>query len=154
MPSKRHSIKLFPLLLGLIAGLPQVPLAADLSTLFTTRQERQLINSNRYRDDQAKPVVAAVETDRPIQLPSQQLAQQEVIQEYKISGITVSQDGAHSVWVNSIVYEDGEQLEDGSRVKVMVGDEISVRITAPDGKQYFATSGQTLEVSYLETIQN
>ncbi len=153
MPSKRHSIKLFPLMFGLIAGLPQAPLAADLSTLFTTPQERQLINSNRYKDDQSRPAVA-VETEQPIQLPSQQLAREEVTREYRISGITVSQEGMHSAWINSIVYEDGEQLEDGSRIKVMVGDEIRVRITAPDGKQYYATSGETLEVSYLVTIQN
>ena len=152
MPSKRHSIKLFPLLFGLVAGLPQVSLAADLSTLFTTPQERQLINSNRYKDDQARPAVPVVETEQPIQLPSQ-MAREEV-KEYRISGITVSQEGMHSVWINSIVYEDGEQLDDGSRIKVMVGDEIRVRITAPDGKQYYATSGETLEVNYLVTIQN
>ena len=152
MPSKRHSIKLFPLLFGLVAGLPQVSLAADLSTLFTTPQERQLINSNRYKDDQARPAVPVVETEQPIQLPSQ-MAREEV-KEYRISGIAVSQEGMHSVWINSIVYEDGEQLDDGSRIKVMVGDEIRVRITAPDGKQYYATSGETLEVNYLVTIQN
>ena len=153
MPSKRYSIKLVTMLLGLIAGLPQAPLAADLSTLFTTPQERQLINSNRYKDDQAKPTVPAVETEQPVQLPSP-MAREEVVREYRISGITVSQEGVHSAWINSIVYEDGEQLDDGSRIKVMVGDEIRVRITAPDGKQYYATSGETLEVSYLVTIQN
>ena len=134
MPSKRYSIKLVTMLLGLIAGLSQASLAADLSTLFTTPQERQLINSNRYKDDQARPTVAPVETEQPIQLPSQQLAREEVRREYRISGITVSREGTHSVWINSIVYDDGEQLEDGSRIKVMVGDEIRVRITAPDGK--------------------
>jgi hypothetical protein len=154
MPSKRHTIKRLTLLLGLIVGLPQAPLAAELSTLFTTPQERQLINSNRYKDDQARPTVAPVETEQPIQLPSQQLAREEVRREYRISGITVSHEGVHSAWINSIVYEDGEQLEDGSRIKVMVGDEIRVRITAPDGKQYYATSGETLEVSYLVTVQN
>lgn len=153
MPSKRHTIKRLTLLLGLIAGLPQAPLAAELSTLFTTPQERQLINSNRYKDDQARPTVA-VETEQPIQLSVQQLAQEEVTREFRISGITVSREGTHSVWINSIVYDDGEQLEDGSRIKVMVGDEIRVRITAPDGKQYYATSGETLEVSYLVSIQN
>ena len=80
--------------------------------------------------------------------------QEEVIQEYRISGITISQDGPHSVWINSAVYEDGEQLEDSSRVKVLTGDEVRVRITAPDGKHYYATSGQTLEISYLVTVQN
>jgi hypothetical protein len=155
MPSKRRSIMLPSLVFGLTAGLPQATLGADLSTLFTTPQERQIINSNRYKDDQAKPVIkAAVEDEKPIELPQQQLAREEVTQQYRISGITVSQEGAHSVWINSIVYEDGEQLEDSSRIKVLVGDDIRVRITAPDGKHYYATSGETLEVSYLVTIQN
>ncbi len=154
MPSKHQNIKLLPLLVGLIAGLPQASLAADLSTLFTTPQERELINSNRYKDDQARPSVVAAETEQPVQSPIQQMIREEVTQEFRVSGITVSQEGLHSVWINSIVYEDGQQLEDGSRIKVMVGDEIRVRITAPDGKQYFATSGETLEVSYLVTIQN
>ena len=35
----------------------------------------------------------------------------------------------------------------------MVGDEIRVRITAPDGKKYYATSGETLEVSYLAAVR-
>ena len=153
MPSKRHIIKRFTLPFGLIALLFQAPLAADLSTLFTTPQERQLINANRYKDDQARPTVAAVETEQPVP-PVQQMIREEVTQQYRISGITVSQEGLHSVWINSIVYDDGEQLEDGSRIKVMVGDEIRVRITAPDGKQYYATSGETLEVSYLVTTRN
>jgi hypothetical protein len=144
---------MFLLVFGLNAGLPRASLAAELSTLFTTPQERQIINSNRYKDDRAV-VKAPVENEKPIELPRQQLAQEEVTQQYRISGITVSQDGAHSVWINSIVYEDGEQLEDNSRIKVVVGDEIRVRITAPDGKHYYATSGETLEVSYLVTIQN
>jgi hypothetical protein len=36
----------------------------------------------------------------------------------------------------------------------MVGDEIKVRITAPDGKQYYATSGDMLEVTYLAPVEN
>jgi hypothetical protein len=125
--------------------------AAELSTLFTTPQERQIINSNRYKGDKPKPV-EPVET--VIELPRQPMAQEEVVQQYKVSGITLSRDGPHSVWINSIMYEDGEQLEDDSKVKVLAGDEVRVRITAPDGKQYYATSGQTLEVTYLVNIEN
>ena len=59
------------------------------------------------------------------------------------------------MWINSLAYEDGEQLEDKSRIKVMVGDEIRVRITAtPDGKKYYATSGEMIEVTYLAPIEN
>lgn len=153
MPSKRRIISraVFPILL--FAGFGQSLLAADLSTLFTTPQERQIINSNRYKSDKPK-LVEIAEPVETIELPIQPLVQEEVVQEYVISGITVSRDGPHSVWINSIMYEDGEQLEDNSRVKVLAGDEVRVRITAPDGRQYYATSGQTLEVSYMVDVEN
>jgi len=151
MPSKRCSVNSC-LLLGVILVTCQLPLqAASLSTLFTTPQERQIINSNRYKDDKPEPVQTE---EVKIELPKQQQMQEEVVQEYRISGITISQDGPNSVWINSVSYEDGEQLEDSSRVMVLDGDEVRVRITAPDGKHYYATSGQTLEISYLVTVEN
>ena len=125
--------------------------AAELSTLFTTPQERELIDSNRYKSDDGKPKVVVEDT---IEAPVQQLYQEEVTRQYKVSGITISRDGPHTVWINSTAYEDGEELEDKSRIKVMVGDEIRVRITTPDGKNHYATSGEILEVSYLSSIGN
>lgn len=154
MPSKRPGTWPALPLLTLVVGLSQPLMAADLSTLFTTPQERQIINSNRYKGDKPKLVEPLEPVEAVIELPVQPLAQEEVIQQYVISGITISRDGPHSVWINSIMYEDGEQLEDGSRVKVLAGDEVRVRITAPDGKQYYATSGQTLEITYLANIEN
>jgi hypothetical protein len=136
-------------LLLLFAGPVQ---AAELLTLFTTPQERQIINSNRYKNDDGVSM-RPVETDAAPQ-PVQLLVREQVTREYRVSGITVSSDGSHTVWINSLAYEDGEQLEDSSRVKVIAGDEVKVRITAPDGKQYFAVSGETLEVTYLVTVEN
>jgi hypothetical protein len=150
MPSKLKQVKIGLCLLLLSAGSAQ---AAELSTLFTTPEERQIINSNRYKSDQVKPRQAAT-VEETYEAPAQLLIRQEVTLEYKISGITISSDGPHTVWINSTAYEDGEQLEDKSKIKVMVGDEIKVRITAPDGKNYYATSGEMLEVSYLAPIQN
>ena len=151
MPSRRYSTRLLLLLAALLAGQCRPLLAADLLTLFTTPQERQIINSNRYKDDTPKP---PIESEQVTELPIQPLAEEEVTQKYEINGITVSPEGAHSVWINSIVYQDGDRLDDNSKVKVLVGDEIRVRITAPDGKHYYASSGQSLEVSYRVTIQN
>jgi hypothetical protein len=124
---------------------------AEFATLFTTPQERQIINSNRYKSEestQTRPTQVDEGTQPTLQ------AQEEVTQQYRISGITISKDGPHTVWINALAYEDGEQLEDSSKIKVMVGDEIKVRITAPDGKQYYATSGDVLEVTYLAPVQN
>jgi len=135
-----------------IAGSFQQVQPAELATLFTTPQERELINSNRYKSEEITQVQSTQVNDetQPIQL----LLQEEVTWEYRISGITLSMDGPHTVWINSRAYEDGEQLEDSSKIKVLAGDEIKVRITAPDGKQYYATSGDTLEVTYLAAVEN
>jgi hypothetical protein len=149
MPSKLDNVKMALGLLLLFAGSAQ---GAELLTLFTTPQERQIINSNRYKNDDGVSM-RPVETDAAPQ-PVQLLVREQVTREYRVSGITVSSDGSHTVWINSLAYEDGEQLEDSSRVKVIAGDEVKVRITAPDGKQYFAVSGETLEVTYLVTVEN
>jgi hypothetical protein len=152
MPGKRMSLTAISLLLLLFTGISQVTHAAELSTLFTTPAERQLINSNRYKSDDGT-IQKPVETETAPRLPIQQLVREEVTREYQVSGITVSSDGPHTVWINSLAYEDGEQLEDKSRIKVLVGDEIKVRITTPDGKQYYATSGELLEVTYLAPLK-
>jgi len=150
MPSSRVKIKI---LIGfqvlLLAGSHAA--AAELSTLFTTPQERELIDSNRYGSGESKPKVVVEDT---IEVPVQQLYQEPVTRQYKVSGITISRDGPHTVWINSTAYEDGAELEDKSKIKIMVGDEIRVRITAPDGKNYYATSGETLELTYLASVAN
>ena len=135
--------------------LPGTVLAAgELSTLFTTPQERQLINANRYKSDEVKPQPVQDNHDEPDKSPIQRLALEEVNLEYQVSGISLASDGAYTVWINAIAYEDGALLEDGSRVKVLAGDDIRVRITVPDGKHYFATSGETLSVSYMAAVEN
>ena len=138
-------------LLVLVPAMAPALAAGDLMTLLTTPQERQLINANRYKRDEARPPPVQ---DDVVQSPVQVLLQEEVTVEYRISGISLSADGTHTVWINANVYEDGEQLDDRSRIKVITGDDIKVRITTPDGKHYFATSGEALEVTYMATIEN
>ena len=146
-----------PITTALIAGcllaaiLPVVG-AAELATLFTTPQERQVINANRYKKVEIEPVREPEEEHEHD--PVQALVSESVTREYLISGITLSREGPHTVWINSVSYQDGEELDDRSRIKVMDGDEVRVRITAPDGKQYYATSGQRLEINYLAPIRN
>ncbi len=124
--------------------------AAELATLFTTPEERRIINSNRYKGDEAEvapPVQAEIEA------PVQQLLREEVTREYWISGITVAPEGPHTVWINSKLYEDGAELDDRSRVRVIVDGDVRVRITSPDGKHYYATSGERLQVTYLAPVE-
>ncbi|MBT8435195.1 MAG: hypothetical protein KJN95_11050 [Gammaproteobacteria bacterium] len=155
MQSKPGKLKIAAVL-GTIAvwaaGSLQWVQASELSTLFTTPGERQVINSNRYKTEVDTPT-GPVEVDESLQ-PVQLLMQEEITRQYRVSGITLSKDGPHTVWINTQAYEDGDRLEDKSKIKVLVGNEIKVRITTPDGKQHYATSGETLEVTYLATVEN
>ena len=131
----------------IVQTLLNASMAAELGTLFSTPQERELIDTNRYKSVKVNP--------EPEKAPSPELVRQpakkEVIKTFRISGITVANDGQHSVWINDEMYLDGEQIDGSkSRVKVIAGKDIKVRITAPDGKQFFGISGESLEVKYLE----
>lgn len=143
-------VKAFSLFLLLLAGLLQPVFAAGLATLFTTSEERALIDRNRYKtagmEVEQQPVENIDDTDAMRVEPA---SYDRVTRKYTISGITVSHAGPHTVWINSVAYEDGARLDDDSRIKVLEGAEIRVRITAPDGRQYYATSGETLEISIL-----
>ncbi len=130
----------------ILSSLMPVSNAADLSTLFTTPQERLIINANRYKSEEV--IQAPVRSVEPEQI--RELVKEEVTVSFTINGITISSDGQHSMWINNQMYLDGEQIEGKSRAKVILGNDIKVRITAPDGKYYYATSGETVEVSYLE----
>jgi hypothetical protein len=123
---------------------------SEVSTLFTTPQERQLIDTNRYKLDEVRPEVQT--QDEPASI--QPLEQEEVRESITISGITLSNSGPNMVWINNKVYEDGDSMDEKMRIKVMPGKEVKVRITAPDGKHYFATSGETVEIVYQAAVEN
>ena len=150
----KNAVTILVLLSGCwLALLAPVAGAAELSTLFTTPQERQVINANRYKSVEVETVPEPEQSEQVAE-PVQALVREPVTREYVISGITISRDGAHTVWINSVSYEDGAQLDDRSRIKVIDGDEVRVRITAPDGQDYYATSGETVEVNYLAPVKN
>ena len=150
MPS-RFSISVLALAL-LFAAKAMTPVAAnELSTLFTTPEERQLIDANRYKTDEPKPQPVEVEVEEsPIQI----LVREEISASYRISGISLSTDGRHTAWINSRAYQDGETLEDGSRLRIIDGGEVRVRITAPDGKHFYGKSGETVELTYMAAVTN
>jgi hypothetical protein len=135
--------------LVLVAGLQTT--LAEVSTLFTTQQERQIIDRNRYKNE---PVRQVQSEDKPKVEAVNELVREEVKKSYTISGISISNDGTHSVWINGQIYEDGELIDGKSRLKVVSGSDIKVRITAPDGKHFFGTSGETVDVSYLEAVES
>ena len=127
--------------------------AAEIMTLFTTPAERQLINTNRYKDDEPEVVTTApVEetTVEEIQTPYTE----EVRYEYRVSGITLSREGTNMVWINGEAIEEGQRTEDGSRVNVLAGQQIRVQIVTPDGSRFEGEIGDTIEVVYQAPIES
>jgi len=145
--------RIFPgVLLVLFATLGNAAaLRADVKTLFTTTQERQIINSNRYKTDEVIRAPVFEDTETEFIAP---VIREEFKITFVITGITVSKSGPHFAWINNQLYEDGERLEDDSQIKVLHDGSIRVRITAPDGKRYYGTSGETVEVTYLTEVVN
>ena len=131
----------------ILAVMPIQYLNAEISTLFTTQPERQIIDSNRYRTQEVvEQKATTVETPK-----IQQLVQEEVTKTYTVTGIALAADGNHMVWINQQVYDNGEEMDDSSSIQVMTGDSVQVEITAPDGQKYYATSGETVDISYMTT---
>ena len=154
MSSKPYKLAIpviLPLLTLLLTAVASQALRAEIGTLFSTPQERKIIDANRYNSDAVANVRVTEETDE-VEAPQQ--AQKEVTVTYTVSGITISNSGPHFAWINNEVYEDGQQLQDSSQIKVMSGSKVQIRITAPDGKIYYANSGETIDITYLAIVED
>ncbi len=154
MSSKPYKLAIpviLPLLTLLLTAVASQPLRAEIGTLFSTPQERKIIDANRYNSDAVVNVRVTEETD---ETEAPQQAQKEVTLTYTVSGITISNSGPHFAWINNEVYEDGQQLADSSQIKVMSGSKVQIRITAPDGKIYYANSGETIDITYLAVVKD
>lgn len=116
----------------------------SLSTLFTTAQERQIIDNNRYKKEN-KQIKKQGVTET---VSTRELEIEKVNRRYKISGISINMDGSRTAWLNNKAYENGAIMDDGSKLRINNGAIKSVSITTPDGKKHTATSGETLVVSY------
>ena len=152
MPVKQPQ-SVFLLLAGVLVVAPVwQSVNAEILTLFSTPQERKIINANRYKSDLV--LETGVVEKSPQTEEIEQLVLTEVTLSYTISGVTLSNSGPHYVWINDVVYEDGQHLEDDSHIKVITGSNIQIRITAPDGKMYYANSGETIDVTYITSVNN
>ena len=141
---------LLPLLGLLIVTLGSQSARAEMGTLFSTPQERKIIDANRYNSGAVVNARVTEETDEVVH----HLEHKAVTTSYTVSGITISNSGPHFAWINNEVYEDGQQLADTSQIKVMSGSKVQIRITAPDGKIYYANSGETIDITYLAVVED
>ena len=123
-----------------------------LLTLFTTPQERQIINSNRYKAEKKKqPQQQTTATSETVAV--RELIKDKVTKTFKISGISINGDGSAIAWVNGQAYETGATLDDGLKLRINNGAIKSVSIITPEGKPFTATSGENLDVTFLRTNQ-
>jgi hypothetical protein len=156
MPNKKNFqvLKIFIALAAVLVAMSAITqsVEAEILTLFSTPQERKLINANRYKSDVVVETTVEEESQQLEDL--RQLIKQEVTVSYTVSGIILSDSGPHNVWINNEVYEDGQHLEDNSHIKVISGSDIRISITTPDGKVYYANSGETIDVTYVTTVEN
>ena len=124
---------------------------AELMTLFTTAQERELIDNNRYKTQQVETSVVAVE-----QTPDEgeeEIKEQEFTLTVRLTGVTISQSGQNVAWVNGDAYENGTKLDDGSTVYISTKLSSLVQIKPPDGKYHPVVAGETVDISYYRIIE-
>ena len=146
-----NSLKVLPFTVMLLISHGAMAQGSQgLETLFTTPAERQLINANRYKNDN-QPVKA--KNDLPEPSAVRELIKEEVKMSYSISGISINMDGSRVAWINGQVVENGARMDDGSKLRINDSDVKSVSITTPDGKKYTGTSGDTLDVKYMRAIE-
>ncbi|MCP4076561.1 MAG: hypothetical protein GY744_10280 [Gammaproteobacteria bacterium] len=142
----------------LIAGsLPAQTNDIEFLTLFTTPQERELINKNRYKKQQAKEEVVVAKTEEPQKVAEPEEEQKVELQEVKLSvslaGVTISQSGQNIAWLNGKAFENGSKLDDGSTVYISTKIKNLVQIKTPDGKHHSITTGEKSDISYFKRIE-
>jgi len=116
----------------------------EIMTLFTTQQERELINKNRYKKQQPATVAA---------VPEKAVERKEVKLSIRLAGVTISQSGENVAWLNGKALENGSELDDGSKVIISEKAKTLVQIKTPDGHYHSVTAGETIEVSYFKIIE-
>jgi hypothetical protein len=119
-----------------------------LKTLFTTPQERQVINRNRYKTDEpTKQVAPAPKVEQQTEAV-RDLVQEEVNVTYQISGVTTNTEGSKTAWINGKAYRSGDTMDDGSKISI---SNTSVIITTVDGKSYRGVGGEVLNLTFTRT---
>ncbi len=148
MPKHNYYFLLF-LMFG-FSGNPQAEELSQLQTLFTTAQERLLINSNRYKGDE-KPVgqVMSPEPEAVVEAVKE-VIKEAVTVKYQISGVSTNKEGSKTAWVNGKPYESGEFMDDGTKIRV---NNTTVIITTLDGINHSAISGEVLDLTYLKPVE-
>jgi len=120
---------------------------ADFGTLFTTASERAIINNNRYVVKKVTQTpktvsVAKIEVEEP-----QEIIYKTITNQYKISGISIANNGEDTTWINNKLHENGDVLD--KKIKISINSaKRKVRFTVKGGKTYYGQSGDTVTINY------
>jgi len=132
-------------LLGLGICVSATSALAEFGTLFTTASERKTINDNRYiikKRTGKVTTVAKIEVEK-----IEEVIYKTIKKEYKISGISIANNGLDSAWINGKSYENGESLN--KKISISIKPiKRQVRFTVRGGKTFYGQSGDTVTVSY------
>ena len=121
---------------------------AEFGTLFTTASERQIIDENRYLKKTVKVKKPKETTVAKIVVKAApKIIYKTVTNEYKISGISISEDGLDSAWINGERHEQGDLLDQKVQVSINAKKH-QVRLTVRGGKSFYGQSGDIIMVSY------
>jgi hypothetical protein len=147
--------RIYPVLFSLLGAFSFSTYAQQstqgLLTLFTTQQERQLIDNNRYRQPrEEQPVVQAV-SNSPSQ--DQQVSYSSQTLSVELNGVTVTDDGKNYAWINGTRVESGDEIEGGAKVFINPKIQNSVRIKTSDGDYHTVLTGEKIEITYMKPVE-
>ena len=151
--SARNNILIPVLCMMAWSAAAELPMEGlQLKTLFTTPEERALIDRNRYREEPRvrTPEPAAALAPQPE--PEQEKPMVRVEKEYQISGISINADGVDVAWINGEEYENGARIDGAVRLRISARDG-RLKLIAPDGKIYPGSAGDVLKVSYQKPAE-
>ncbi|MDJ0833573.1 MAG: hypothetical protein QNJ69_08645 [Gammaproteobacteria bacterium] len=147
--------KILVIALGLLTIL-SMPLAAqeagqEFMTLFTTQQERRLIDNNRYRPPVTE--VKTVEVDEEPAEQKQSMTYHQHSISFELAGVTLAEDGNHVAWVNGDRVENGDEIGDGFRVYISPRLNNLVQIKSPDGVFHNIQTGKRIDIKYMKPAE-
>jgi len=149
----KNNSTLLALILAITAAVSaqaQTSARPEILTLFTTPQERGLIDRNRYRVTSPK-ADTTVEAAAPKQ--QKKILMQDIVLNVKLNGVSLDKSGQGIAWLNGKAYENGGKLEDGSKIYISGTLNAKVQIKTPDGKYHSLVTGEQREIKYRKAIQ-
>lgn len=156
MLNKISSLAIFVMLYGIFSATclnAQGTGSSEILTLFTTQQERLLIDNNRYREVSSRPISSPVIVEQSDQMDDGKTIYNEVTINLLVTGITLSDSGQNIAWVNGQAMEDGSELEDGSKVLIKSKSSTFIQIATPDGKYHRVQAGEEADIKYLVAVK-